>query len=76
MSDPIARDPNRVAVRRGESRPTPPRAAVGPLAGRRPDIRSYPGENRSLVLVVRVKMRAMMGPASFNEHPNDDSEEP
>jgi hypothetical protein len=33
-------------------------------------------ENRCLVLVVRVKVWAMMGPAGFNEHPNDDSEEP
>lgn len=32
--------------------------------------------NRGLVLVIRVEVRPVMLPASFDEHPNDDPEEP
>ena len=34
------------------------------------------GKDRGIVLVIRVKMRAMMGLALLSEHPNDDPEEP
>jgi hypothetical protein len=33
------------------------------------------GEHGGMFLVVRVKMRSMMLPAGFNEHPDDNSEE-
>jgi hypothetical protein len=33
-------------------------------------------KDRRVVLVIRVKMRAMMGLALLSEHPNDDPEEP
>jgi hypothetical protein len=34
------------------------------------------GKDRRIVLVIRVKMRAMVGLALLSEHPNDDPEEP
>src|SRR5439155_21046181 len=34
------------------------------------------GKDRRVVLVIRVKMRGMMGLALLSEHPNDDPEEP
>jgi hypothetical protein len=34
------------------------------------------GKGRGVILVIRVKMRAMMGLALLSEHPNDDPEEP
>jgi hypothetical protein len=40
------------------------------------NLQSVQGEHASLILVVRVEVRAMVRPTNLDEHTDDDAEEP